>query len=193
MIASLRGQVQAIRDDSLVIDVGGVGYKVQVVGSVLDEVTRAGQTIELYTHMSVRENDVALYGFRSIEEQDLFSLLLRVRGVGPRTALATLSTFSPKGLRSAIVQGDASVLTRIPGIGRKTAQRLMLDLKDSIGMPLEPWGAAGLGEEDADVISALTSLGYSLTEAQGALAAVPEDAHEVDERVLAALRFLGGG
>lgn len=193
MIASLRGQVQAIRDDSLVIDVGGVGYKVQVVGSVLNEVTRAGQTIELYTHMCVRDNDIALYGFRSIEEQDLFSLLLGVRGVGPRTALATLSTFSPDGLRSAIVQGDASVLTRIPGIGRKTAQRLMLDLKDSIGMPLETWGAAGLGEADTDVISALTSLGYSLAEAQGALAAIPGDAHEVDERVLAALRFLGGG
>ena len=193
MIASLRGQVRAIKDDSLVIDVGGVGYQVQVVNSVLDDVTRVGQTVELYTHMSVRENDVSLYGFRSLEEQDLFVLLLGVRGVGPRTALATLSTFSPEELRSAIVRGDASVLTRIPGIGRKTAQRFMLELKDSIGMPPETWAARSLGEADADVISALTSLGYSLTEAQSALAAVPEDAREVDERVMAALRFLGSG
>ena len=202
MIASLRGKVTAIRDDSLVVDVGGVGYQIHAAGSLLEQVTHLGQALELYTHMCVRENDIALYGFHSLEEQDLFAKLIEVSGIGPRTALAVLSSFSPEALRSAIARGDAMALTRVPGIGRKTAQRLMLDLKDRIGVPAETWPDFYLREGDADVIDALTALGYSLTEARGALAAIERasdgardvaEGRKLDERILAALRFLGSG
>ena len=193
MIGSLCGRIKAIRESSLIIDVGGVGFRVFVVESLLDGTARVGQTIELFTYLCVRENNLSLYGFHSLEAHDLFVTLLGVSGIGPRTALAILSSFSPETLRGAIASGDASALTHIPGIGRKTAQRLILDLRDKIGMAAEPWVAAPLQEGDADVINALTSLGYSLSEAHNALAAVSETTKEVDERILAALRFLGGG
>ena len=191
MIASLRGQLELIRDDSVIVEVGGVGYLVHVTTTFLNEVGRVGQLVELYTHTHVRENELALYGFRALEELDLFKMLIAVSGIGPRTALAILSSFSPETLRSAIAQGDALALTRVPGIGRKTAQRLVLDLKDKVGAPEEAYWMPVLGAADADVLNALTALGYSLAEAQGALAMIPQDTQQLDERILAALRFLG--
>jgi Holliday junction DNA helicase RuvA len=191
MIASLQGQIKAVKDNRLVVEVGGVGYAVNVLGSFLEGVHRVGQTVELYTHLYVRETQLALYGFRTAEEQELFGTLLGVSGIGPRTAMAVLDTFSPETLRAAISQGDASTLTRIPGIGRKTAERLLLDLKDRIGVALEAVAAQGLGQADVDVMNALTALGYSLAEARSALQAVPEEAEALDERILAALQFLG--
>lgn len=193
MIASLSGRVKAIRKDALVIDVAGVGFAVHVVAALLDGAVHLGQPIELYTHMHVREGDISLYGFHDSGEHELFVALLGVNGVGPRTALAVLSTFSPETLRSAISQGNVSALTRIPGIGAKTAQRLMLDLRDRIGVSTEAFAVAPLQEGDADIINALTALGYSLAEAQSALRAVPEDLKALDERILAALRSLGRG
>ena len=192
MIASLSGQIKAIRDGALIVEVAGVGYHVHVVQSLLDEDVRVGQKVELFTHMVVRENALALYGFRSHEEHELFVMLLGVSGIGPRTALATLSTLSPEVLRSAIGQEDAFVLTRIPGIGRKTAQRLLLDLKDRVGVAAVTTSTSGLSEADVDVINALTGLGYSLVEAQQALSAIPEEMQELDERIIGALRYLGG-
>ena len=193
MIASLRGQLQAIRDDTVIIDVGGVGYQVYVTGPTLSELGDIGEVVELHTHLHVRENGIAIYGFQSLEELDLFAMLIGVSGIGPRTALATLSAFSPETLRDALVQGDALALTRIPGIGLKTAQRLILDLKDKVGAAALAWMAWGSSPEDTDVIKALTSLGYSVPEAQSALRAVPKDLQELDQRILAALRFLGSG
>ncbi len=190
MIASLSGQVKAIREDALVVEVGGVGFLVHVVSDVLESVTRVGQDVELFTHMYVREDRIALYGFLSAEERELFSTLLGVSGVGPSTALAVLSTFSPEVLRGAIAQGDASTLTHIPGIGPKTAQRLLLDLQDRVTVS-EAW-APGMEEGDTEVIDALTALGYSVSEARSALSGIPEEVEELDERILAALRYLGG-
>jgi len=193
VIASLRGQLKAIGDDSVVIDVAGVGYRVYVTAPTLSELGEIGQVVELHTHLHVRENEIAVYGFRSLAELDLFAMLIGVSGIGPRTALATLSAFSPETLRAALVQGDVLVLTRIPGIGPKTAQRLIFDLKDKVGATAEAWAAPGISAEDADVINALTSLGYSIVEAQNALRAIPKDLHELDERILAALQSLGSG
>jgi holliday junction DNA helicase RuvA len=193
MIASLRGTLQAIREGSVIIDVGGVGYQVHVGATLLGEIGRVGQVVELYTHTHVRENEIALYGFTSLAELDLFQMLIGVSGIGPRTALAILSSFSPETLRSAISQGDALALTRVPGIGRKTAQRLLLDLKDRIGVPAGLTAAESLGPADADALNALTALGYSLLEAQSALAAVPKETQALDERIMAALRYLGSG
>jgi len=191
VIASLRGQLRAVRDDSVIIDVGGVGYRVHVTGPTLSELGDIGQVVELHTHLHVRETDIALYGFQSLAEIDLFVMLISVSGIGPRTAMATLSAFSPETLRSALVQGDAPALTSIPGIGPKTAQRLIFDLRDKVGAAVDVWVALGASPEDADVIDALTSLGYSVVEAQSALRAVPKDLRELDERILAALRALG--
>ena len=191
MIASLCGKVKALKDDSLIIDVGGVGFQVYVASTVLSKVIPIGQAIELYTHMNVRENEIALYGFRSAEEKEFFEMLLGVSGIGPRTALAALSALSPDTLRNAIVRGDASSLSRIPGVGKKTAQRLILDLKDRIDVPAESLATLAIHEGDAEVINALTALGYSLSESQSALASIPQDVHELDERILVALRFLG--
>jgi Holliday junction DNA helicase RuvA len=196
MIASLAGHIQAIRKEALILQVGGVGYLVHVPRNLLDEATagqqvHVGQRLELWVYTAVRENDLALYGFRTVEEYDLFALLLGVSGVGPRTALAVVSTFAPETLRGAVAQGNADALTRIPGIGRKTAQRLMLDLKDKIGLSAADWATPTMNPRDADVINALTALGYSIVEAQGALAAVPDAVESLDERILAALRSLG--
>jgi holliday junction DNA helicase RuvA len=191
MIASLHGQIKAVRSDSIIVDIGGVGYQVHVPGPLLSELAHVGQTVDLYTHTHVRENELALYGFRSLEELDLFTLLIGVSGIGPRTGLAILSTFAPETLRDAIARGDALALTRIPGIGRKTAQRLVLDLKDKIGAPSDLAVVTSLNAADADVINALTALGYSVAEAQSALATIPQDVQELDERILATLRSLG--
>lgn len=193
MIASLRGQVQVVHDQELVLRVGDVGYGVRVTRSLLDGRTRVGQMLELWTHTYVRENEIALYGFETLEERDLFATLLDIPGIGARTALSILSTFAPDTLRTAIAQGNVEALTRIPGIGRKTAQRLVLDLKDKIGIASEVWPAAALPEMDLDVINALTALGYSVSEAQAALGAVPKEIEALDERILAALRAMGNG
>jgi Holliday junction DNA helicase RuvA len=193
VIASLRGQVQALRENELVLRVGDVGYAVHVPRSMLDGRTRVGQIVELWTYTYVRENEIALYGFETLEERDLFVILLGINGIGARTALSILSTFAPETLRTAIIQGNAEALTRIPGIGRKTAQRLLLDLKDKIGIASEVWPAAALQEMDLDVINALTALGYSVSEAQTALGAVPKEIEALDERILAALRAMGSG
>lgn len=190
MIASLRGTIRAIRESWVVVEVGGVGYQVYVPGALLSELTHIGQPVELYTYTHVRENELALYGFRTFEELDLFTMLLKVSGIGPRTALSILSAFSPETLRGVIAQGDALALTRVPGIGRKTAQRLIMDLKDKVEGPTGALLPSGLAA-DADVLNALTALGYSLAEAQTALAAVPKDIEALDERILAALRYLG--
>jgi Holliday junction DNA helicase RuvA len=192
MIASVQGRIQALRAQALIVQVGGVGLLVRVPDSVLDG-AQVGHIVELYTHLYVRESELALYGFGTEEEHDIFTTLLGVSGIGPRTALAVLSTFSPEVLRSAITQGDVGMLTRIPGIGRKTAERMMLDLKDKVGAPSGvAWSMAAMREGDAEVINALTSLGYSLGEARDALAAVPVETKALDERILAALRSLGG-
>jgi len=193
VIASLQGRVKGIHDNALIIEVGGVGYLVHVTRSLLEGAVHRGQMLELYTQLYVRENELALYGFATAAEQELFATLLGVSGIGPRTALAVLSTFSPETLRAVLAQGDVLALTRIPGVGRKTAQRLMLDLKDRIGVVGEAWVGAGLSEGDADVVNALTALGYSLFEAQSALTAIPEGVQALDERILAALQFLGRG
>lgn len=191
MIASLRGQIKAIRKGMLIVEVGGVGYGIHVPPSLLEDGCDIGRMIDLHTHLHVRENEIALYGFASVEELELFELLLGVTGIGPRTALAIVSTFAPETLRAVIAQGNALALTRIPGVGRKTAQRLLVELKEKVGFAGETATANVPSPADVEVINALTALGYSLAEAQSAVAALPPEAKSLDERILAALRFFG--
>ncbi len=191
MIASLRGTVLNIQQPSfLVVEVGGVGFKVFAPASVFDELDGLGRSVFLHTYLMVREDALNLYGFSTEEQRALFELLLTVQGVGPRLALAVLSTLSLDVLRHAVAQEQAEVLDRVPGVGRKTAEKIVFALKDKLG------AAAGLGvlapvsDVDTEVIGALTALGYSVVEAQAALQSIPKgQGKDVEDRIRLALQY----
>lgn len=190
MISSLRGTVLAISADSLIVEVGGVGFKVSVPASVLDALDGVGRTVSLHTHLIVRQDALTLYGFATDEQRALFELLLGVNGIGPKLALGVLSTLSPDVLRRAVVHGQPEVFGRVPGVGKKTAEKIVFHLKDRIDMETGPGAIAALSDLDTEVIAALTALGYSLIEAQAALQSLPKDAPDnVEERVRLALRY----
>ena len=189
MIDQVIGQVAKVTDTALVVMVGGVGLRVNVPKTVLDSVHGAGVTVTLYTHLIVREDDLSLYGFMSEDERSLFETLLGVQGVGARTAISILSTLSIDQLRSAVTREEASSLTRVPGIGKKTAEKLVFELKSKL--KLASYGElAALNDSDSDVIAALTSLGYSVVEAQAAVQSIPRDApKDVESRIMIALQY----
>jgi Holliday junction DNA helicase RuvA len=192
MIATLHGKLQAHTDNTLIVNVGGVGFRVRVPGGTLANLGAVGSEVQLFTHLHVREDDLSLYGFASEEELRLFETLLTVSGIGPKVALGVLSSAPTDTLRIAIAQGNLEVLTAIPGIGKKTAQRLVLELKGKIDV-------SGLGEVseltpvDEDVLNALINLGYSAAEATRAARSVPPNAKTAEDRVRLALQYLGGG
>ncbi|MGI6380989.1 MAG: Holliday junction branch migration protein RuvA [Anaerolineae bacterium] len=188
MIARLSGSYAGRSGEAVVVDVGGVGFGVHVPQGFFQQQREVGDPVELHIHTHVRESEISLYGFDEPEERELFELLLTVSGIGPRTALACLSTLSPEVMREAIAAGEAGVFTRIPGIGAKTAQRMLLDLKDRVGHLVVGSGAVAGGGPDREVIEALMALGYTVSEAQSAVRAVPKDITEVDQRIVAALR-----
>ncbi|MCP4426186.1 MAG: Holliday junction branch migration protein RuvA [Chloroflexi bacterium] len=190
MIASLNGTVQRIGKDNLIIAVGGVGLRVFVPRTVLEDVGGVGRTIFLHTHLIVREQELTLYGFETEEDLGLFELLLGVNGVGPKVGLAILSTLSPEMLKSAIVQEEAVILQRVPGIGKKTAERILFQLRDKMDFTAVSTTVPLVSDVDADVIDFLTGLGFSIVEAQSALQKLPREAKTVDERVQLALQYL---
>ncbi len=191
MIASLHGIVQWIEASRIVLDVGGVGYLVNVPTSQNRRPPERGETLLLYTFLQLRENDASLYGFYTHEELEIFKTLLTVPGIGPRTALAVISVFSPEALRDALTRGDLAALAKVPGIGKKTAQRLIVDLNEKITFNyLQNPNFSGSQPND-DAISALLALGYTTAEAQEALSQVSSEVAALDERIVAALRYLG--
>ncbi len=190
MIASLHGTVQRIGKDNLVISVGGVGLRVFVPRTVLEDVGGVGRSISLHTHLIVREQDLSLYGFESEDDLGLFELLLGVNGVGPKVALAILSTLSPEMLQSAIMQEETVILQRVPGIGKKTAERIMFQLRDKLDFTAVSTTMPFVSDIDSDVIDILTGLGFSIVEAQSALQKLPREAKTIDERVQMALQQL---
>jgi Holliday junction DNA helicase RuvA len=189
MIAQLSGTVWRIGEDYVVVRTGGVGLHVRVPASVLTQLDSVGQPVELFTHLHVRENELALFGFLTEEELTLFKLLLSISGVGPKVAMALLGTVSPDALRQAVVQEEPGLLSRVPGIGPKTARAIIFHLKDKI-IPTGVETAPLLSDTDAEVIAALTALGFSLVEAQAALQSLPrDDGLPVEERVRQALAY----
>lgn len=188
MIASLTGRVSAVGKTYLVVDVGGVGFKVYVPAGLLGR-DQLGQTVELQTFLQVRENALSLYGFSSEDELSLFELLLSVERVGPRVSLALLSTLSPEALRTAIAQGSTDVLARVPGIGPKTARKISFDLKDKVKAEMGVAAVPALTDADVEVIAALTSLGYSVAEAQAALQSLPPETMTLEEKIRLALAY----
>ena len=191
MIASIEGRIAATTKDSVIVNVGGVGLRVLCTHPTI-AAARAGEPIFLHTHLVVREDDLSLIGFTTADELTLFEYLIGVSGVGPKLALALLSGMAPDALRLAIGQDQPDVLARIPGIGKKTAQKIVLELKDKVGAVEVAEGLAALTEADAAVIDALTALGYSIVEAQRAVQGLPRDVTDVEERLRRALVSFGG-
>ncbi len=191
MIATIHGKLQSRTDDSLVVTVGGIGLRVRVTSGTLANLGAIGSEVQLFTHLRVREDELSLYGFATEDELRLFETLMTVSGIGPKVALGILSAASTDTLRIAIAQGNVEMLTTFPGIGKKTAQRLVLELKGKVDV-------SGLGEVseltplDEDVVAALINLGYSAAEAARAARAVPSSAKTVEDRVRVALQYLGG-
>jgi Holliday junction DNA helicase RuvA len=192
MISRLRGTVLSIKGPIAIIDVGGVGFKVSCSQAALDKLD-LGRAADLHTHLIVKEDDLSLYGFANDEEVELFLTLLGVQGIGAKTALAMLSKLSSDQLRSAIVNQQVDVISRVPGIGKKTAEKVIFTLKSKLGgLDLAPAGTSTLSAVDTEVINALTAMGFSVAEAQGALAALPKgQPMDLEEKVVLALRQLG--
>ena len=189
MIRRIRGTVWERGEESIIVNVGGVGLQVDVPSTVLAQLDGSGRSVELFTHFHVRENDLSLYGFLTKEELRVFEQLLGVSGVGPKVAMSLLSTVSPDVLRQAVAQDQPSLLTRVPGIGKKTAAAIVFNLKDKLELP-ELAGAPPSGDVDADVIEALTGLGFSLVEAQAAVQQLPQDEDlSMEEKVRRALAY----
>ncbi len=190
MIASIQGTILKIEDSGLVVAVGGIGVRVLTPRNVLENVGGTGRAITLHTHLIVRETELSLYGFQSEEDLQLFEVLLGVNGVGPKVALAILGTLSPELLKSAIMREDTAVLQRVPGIGKKTAERIMFQLRDKLDLTMISTGVPLVSDVDADVIDVLTGLGFSIVEAQSALQHIPREAADINERVQLALQYL---
>ena len=193
MIASLHGIVESLGSDWAIINVNGIGLQVYMPTSTLGILGTIGQEVHLNTHLVMREDSITLYGFASAEELELFQTLIGVSGLGPRLALAALSAMSVEQMMMAIATGNTALLTVIPGIGKKMAERLVLELKDKIGAGLLATPAAQLAQENTDVLAALTSLGYSVSEASQAVATLPAPSKlSLEEKVKLALQYFGG-
>lgn len=197
MLASVEGTVGAVAFDSLVIEVGGLGYRVFAAPSVLASAV-PGSRLKLHTHHLVREDQQALFGFRTTEELGFFNLLLTVTGVGPKVALAIVGSRPTPDLQLAIMQQDQAVLVSIPGIGKKLAERVIFELKEKVtaaGVAASPAAAvAGAPASEGEIVEALQALGYSLAEAREASRAALSDpaagSASLEDRVKAALRTL---
>jgi Holliday junction DNA helicase RuvA len=189
MIASIHGKITRIDEGSLVLDVHGLGFHIHVPEG-LPLTVRRGEALTLSTYLAVREDSLTLYGFLTQEEVDLFSLLLRVNGVGPRLALQMLSTHTPEVIKRAVVQKQEAVFAQVSGIGSKTAQKIILSLEDRIPERASFEGLGAASELNTEVQEALVALGYSVVEAQTALQSLPEDAPEnLEERLTMALQY----
>ena len=169
MIVALEGTLVSRGADFAVVKVGSLSLEVRVPASALSRLGAIGERVYLHTYLYLREDNVAMYGFASAEELGLFKHLISVSGIGPKAALGLLSAFSPDQLVSAIINGNIDLLSQVPGIGKKTAGRIVLELKGKLEKGWAEATAPALTQEDADVVAALTGLGYSLREATQAI------------------------
>lgn len=190
MIALLEGTIELKGEKFLIINVSGIGYRVYANNETLQKLPQKGEKVKLWVHQHIWENGIELYGFIHFAQLEFFELLISIPGVGPKSALGVLGVASLDTLRRAIAAGDTSYLTRVSGIGRRTAQKIVFELKEKI---------AGIGvsvnapelEEEANALEALVSLGYSRTEAREVLSGLPQDIQGVQERIREALKRLG--
>ena len=189
MIATLRGEVTQIEENALILEVGGVGLRVFVPATMRTRL-KAGEAAFLFTHLVVREDALTLYGFESQADRELFTILLGVDGVGPKVALSVLSAMTLDAVQRAVFADEAELLSRVPGVGKKTAQKMALHLKDKLKPTDALAKVAAMSDTDSEVLAALTALGYSVVEAQTAIQSIPKDApDDVEERLRLALGY----
>jgi len=189
MIATLRGEITQIEENALIVEVGGIGMRV-FVPTPLKGSKKVGETVFIYTYLVVRETELTLYGFESQSDRELFTLLLGVPGVGPKVAMSVLSTMNIDAVQRAVFSDEPELLSRVPGVGKKSAEKIALHLKDR----LKPAGVlttvASMSDADSEVLEALIALGYSVVEAQAAIQSLPKDAgDDVEERLRLALGY----
>ena len=192
MISHLEGKILDKNDKFFVVDINGVGYKVFSHSGTLVKIPEIGQTVKIWTHLCVREDAMDLYGFLNNEEVDFFETLISISGIGPRSALGILEVAPVSGLNQAIVSEDETFFTKVSGIGRKTAQRLILELKTKLAktVVLEKGGRF---KEMGDAFEALVSLGYKAGDVRNILNELPKEMESVEDKVKAALKKLGRG
>src|SRR5215510_6468015 len=192
MIATLRGEVSQIEDSALIVEVGGVGLRVFAPAPLRTKL-KIGEVAFLFTHLVVREDALTLYGFESQADRDLFNILLGVDGVGPRVALSVLSSMTLDAVQRAVFADEPDLLSRVPGVGKKTAQKIALHLKDKLKPTDALRQVAAMSDADSEVLAALTALGYSVVEAQAAIQSLTKDApKDVEERLRLALQYFTG-
>lgn len=188
MIGRVKGRILSAEGNALLVDVGGVGYEVEVP---TDAIAPAGAEAELFTHLSARDDGMMLFGFRSAEQRRLFRILIRVSGVGPKLALTVLSALSPAAFARCVAEQDTGLLTRVPGIGKKTAERIALELRDKLGeLPAASRAGAVPQGAAAQAAAALAALGWKPAEARAAIGAVQTDAADAEDLIRAALKRL---
>lgn len=190
MISYLDGKILNKGEGYVIIEVNNIGYQV-FVGPVIYAELEMGKEAKLYTHQYVREDALNLYGFRSIEELEMFELLLSISGIGPKSALGVLSVGSVEDIRESISRGDSALLTKVSGIGRKTAERVILELREKVHSANSGQVGRGSGLFSGDEIDALMALGYSMQQAREALRAVEPKIKDSGERIKEALKNLG--
>jgi Holliday junction DNA helicase RuvA len=189
MIACIQGKIISKEDDTVIIDAQGIGYEVYIPAPLKDRLQN-GSTILLHTYLAVRQDALTLFGFETSEERRFFKLLLSVDGIGPRLALAVLSILNPDAIRRAVFNEQAEIFSRVPGVGKKTAQKILLYLQDRITKVEGLAPIAAMSDVDSEVLAALTTLGYSVVEAQAALQSLPKDSpDDVETRLVVALRY----
>lgn len=187
MIGYISGRVVGKQKNYLILETGGVGYRIFVTPEFFHQ-AKAGEGYSLFIHHYVREDIQALYGFASLEALDFFELLLTVSGVGPKVALSILSLSDIPLIKSAIMREDPDIFTKVSGVGRKTAERLIMELKGKIGA--ETGISSDASSIHSEVMDALVALGYSINEARRAMAQIPKDITDSGEKIRQALKFL---
>ena len=189
MIASIQGMVAATGKDYAVVTTGGIGYKVFVPFPTLERLHSENEAY-LHTTLIVREDSLTLYGFATTTERDVFDILISISGIGPKTGLAIISTLTLDSLKNAVVAERAEILTRVPGIGNKSAQKILIELKDKLKLGMDTAPVSTFDDVNSDVLDTLVALGYSIVEAQTAIQSLPKNApQDVEERVRLALSY----
>ncbi len=200
MISYIKGKIEYISEDFIIVDNGGIGYKIYVSPNLMSNSKGIGETVKIFTYMSVREDDISLYGFESFEELEIFNKLITVSGIGPKGALGIISTISPSDFVMAVISEDVSTISKAPGVGKKTAQRIILELKDKFNTENfveekifgESKGLFSVVSKDYkfEAIEALSTLGYSRSEAVKAVSAIECEGLTTEDILKLALKKL---
>ena len=189
LISSISGTLGGVGADWVDVDVGGVTFRISVPDTSVNSIGRVGEPLRLHTSLQVREDSLTLYGFLTEDERQTFDTLLNISGIGPRLALAMLARFSPQSLVQTVEEGDTKALSVVPGIGRRTASRIVLELKGKLDLDF----ADGRGSApDSELVDALTALGYGDNEAREALSRTASNEQSEEDRIRAALEYLAG-